>query len=180
MVVAIAALIVAMSGTAVAASTLVNGDKLIKKNSLSGNRLRNGSVAGGKINLSSLGTVPNAAHANNADSASIATNATNATNASNATTAGSAAIAKVTYVTATTSVPGNSGAVPSLVTATCPTGTTVVGGGASVADEVHGFVNDSYPNGRTGWAADIFDSSNSGSMSTTVTAICAPAASTAP
>lgn len=52
--------------------------------------------------------------------------------ATNATTAGSAAISKVTYVTATGSVAGTS---PLLLTASCPAGTTVIGGGGNVADE---------------------------------------------
>lgn len=39
---------------------------------LSGNRLRNRSVQGAKIKLSSLGTVPNARHAVSADTASTA------------------------------------------------------------------------------------------------------------
>jgi len=54
MVVAVVALIVAASATAVAAG-LVNGDKLIKKDSLSGNRLRNHSVTAKQINSTSLG-----------------------------------------------------------------------------------------------------------------------------
>lgn len=54
LVVSIVALIVALTGTAVAASR-INGDKLIKKNSLSGNRLRNRTVTGKKINLAKLG-----------------------------------------------------------------------------------------------------------------------------
>ena len=66
MVVAIAALVVAASGTAVAASRLVTGDSLIKKDSLSGNRLRNATVTGKQIKLSSLGAVPNAKTAANA------------------------------------------------------------------------------------------------------------------
>jgi len=70
MVVAIAALVVAMSGTAVAASKLVSGNSLIKKNSLSGNRLQNRSVTGSKIKLKSLGTVPSAKNATNAGDAS--------------------------------------------------------------------------------------------------------------
>ena len=78
MVVATVALVVAASGTAVAATNLVSGDSLIKKNSLSGNRLRNASVAGSKIKLDTLGTVPNASHASAADTATNATNATNA------------------------------------------------------------------------------------------------------
>jgi len=67
MVVAIVALIVAASGTAVAASRMVNGDSLIKKNSLSGNRLRTHSITGKEIRLSSLGQVPNARNAGDAN-----------------------------------------------------------------------------------------------------------------
>lgn len=67
MVVAIVALVVAASGTAVAATKLVSGDSLIKRDSLSGNRLRTGSVTGHQIKLSSLGQVPSAKHAINAD-----------------------------------------------------------------------------------------------------------------
>jgi hypothetical protein len=67
MVVAITALVVAASGTAVAASRLVNGDSLIKRGSLSGNRLRNATVTGKQIKLSSLGQVPSAKTAANAD-----------------------------------------------------------------------------------------------------------------
>lgn len=66
MVVAIAALVVAASGTAVAASRLVNGDSLIKRDSLSGNRLRKATVTGKEIKLSSLGAVPTAKTAANA------------------------------------------------------------------------------------------------------------------
>ena len=77
MVVAIVALVVAASGTAVAATKLVSGDSLIKKNSLSGNRLRAHTVSGKQIKLSSLGTVRNAAHATTADTATNATQAAN-------------------------------------------------------------------------------------------------------
>jgi hypothetical protein len=69
MVVAIVALVVAMSGTAVAASKLVKGDSLVKKNSLSGNRLKNHSVYWNKIKWSSVGTVNNAKNATNAANA---------------------------------------------------------------------------------------------------------------
>ncbi len=63
MVVAVIALVVACSGTAFAAGKLVSGDSLIKKNSLSGNRLRTASVTGKQIKLSSLGIVPTARNA---------------------------------------------------------------------------------------------------------------------
>ncbi len=63
MVVAVIALVVACSGTAFAAGKLVSGDSLIKRDSLSGNRLRTASVTGKQIKLSSLGIVPTARNA---------------------------------------------------------------------------------------------------------------------
>ncbi len=77
LVVAIVALIVALGGTAIAASKLVSGDKLIKKHSLSGNRLKNHTLTGTQIKVSSLPKVPSAAHA---DSAGVASSAGTATN----------------------------------------------------------------------------------------------------
>jgi hypothetical protein len=94
MVVAMIALLLAASGTAVAASKLVSGDKVIKKHSLSGNRLRNHTITGTQVNMAKLGKVRSAKHADSASTATNATNATNAknaTNATHATTAGNAA-----------------------------------------------------------------------------------------
>jgi len=62
-VIASLALVVAMSGTAVAATALHSGDALIAKRTLSGNRLRVATVTGREIKESSLGTVPRAARA---------------------------------------------------------------------------------------------------------------------
>jgi hypothetical protein len=105
MVISILALVIAASGTAVAATKLVNGDSLIRKNSLSGNRLRNHTITGTQVNLNKLGKVSSAhiadtallansattaGSATNAANAANATNATKATNATNATTAGNA------------------------------------------------------------------------------------------
>jgi hypothetical protein len=72
MIVALIALVFAMSGTALAASKLVSGDGLIKKSSLSGNRLRYHTVTGTQINMAKLGKVPTASHANTADTATTA------------------------------------------------------------------------------------------------------------
>jgi hypothetical protein len=84
MVVSLIALVVASSGTAMAAATLMNGDKLIKKGSLSGNRLRSRTITGNQVNLRRLGKVPTAGHADLATNATNASRATNATNASHA------------------------------------------------------------------------------------------------
>jgi hypothetical protein len=131
MVVAIIALVVAASGTAVAATALVHGDRLIEKHSLSGNRLRNHTITGNQVNFKQLGKVlsaQNADHSNNADRANIAdratsamvaanaanaTNAINAANAANATRAASAASADgyfnsgLVTLSASSTPPGN-------------------------------------------------------------------------
>ncbi|MBV8219188.1 MAG: hypothetical protein JO325_12050 [Solirubrobacterales bacterium] len=60
MVVAVIALVVAATGTAVAAGQHVDGDSLIKKGSLSGDRLRDHTLTRMQIKVSSLGTVPKA------------------------------------------------------------------------------------------------------------------------
>ena len=83
MLVAVLALVIAASGTAIAATSLTNGDNLIKKDSLSGNRLRGHSVTGKQIDLSKLGTVPAASDAATAGAATTAARATTATNAEN-------------------------------------------------------------------------------------------------
>jgi hypothetical protein len=63
LIVAVIALVVACTGSAVAATQLVSGDHLIKKDSLSGNRLRDHTLTGLQIKLSDLGTVPTAKNA---------------------------------------------------------------------------------------------------------------------
>jgi hypothetical protein len=94
MVVALLALVVACSGTAVAATQLVSGDKLIRKGTLSGNRLRKHTLTGTQINLKRLGMVPHARAADTAGSVGYAPHAgsaDSATNAANASSAGNAA-----------------------------------------------------------------------------------------
>lgn len=155
LVISILALVLAASGSAMAASKLVSGNSLIKRNSLSGNRLQNHTLTGTQINLSKLGTVPNA---------------------TKAATAGSAAISALTYVTVNSNVPSDEIA-PS--TASCPSGTFVIGGGGQVSNAEEGevYVNDTYPSGTSGWTVD-FANAYSSAVSVTTTAICAPAAAT--
>jgi hypothetical protein len=157
MVVAILALVVAASGTAVAASHLVNGDKLIKKDSLSGGRIRAHTITGGQINMSKLGTVPSA---------------TNATNATNAATAGSAAISRLVYESSNVTLSSDE---VSNGRATCPAWTNVVAGGARLADEQDDLVVDSFPFGQNAWQAAGFGDDGD---QMTVYAVCAPASST--
>ena len=119
MVVAITALVVASTGTAIAAG-LVSGDKLIRKSSLSGNRLRKHTVTGTQINLRKLGKVPNARnadHATSADSATTATSAVTAVNATNAVNAVTAAgVTGVTHFIKTIAPAGSTAATAATVT----------------------------------------------------------------
>ncbi len=114
MVVAVIALIVALSGTALAAS-LVSGDSLIKKNSLSGNRLRNHSVSGTQISMGKLGKVPSAKRADSAKSADSAKKASSATTAGNALELGGQPAAN--YLTTANHI-GTNGVVKASGTAT--------------------------------------------------------------
>lgn len=62
-------------GSAFAATQLAKnsvGSKQLKKNAVTTAKIKNGAVTGAKINLSSLETVPNAAHATSADTANTA------------------------------------------------------------------------------------------------------------
>jgi hypothetical protein len=98
MVMAVAAMFVALGGSAYAATKIgtkqiqnnaITASK-IKKNAVTAAKIKNGAVTGSKINLSTLGTVPSATHATTADTATKATSADTATKAAEATTAGTA------------------------------------------------------------------------------------------
>ena len=60
----------------------------------------------------------------------------------------------------------------------CPSGTTVIGGGATVLTHLSGDVDDSYPDGTTGLDAAISTTSTTCGSRWHSTAICAPAAAT--
>jgi len=186
MVVAMIALVVAASGTAIAATNLVSGDKLIKKGSLSGNRLRKHTLTSTQINLKKLGKVPNATQADQATSATNATNATNASNATNATNAANATnattaakIGQIDYRSAQFTVPSNYGRVTAA--ATCPAGMFAVGGGSTSPDESVGasdYLIDSHPtSNRTGWEVTV-ENESSGVLTETVNVVCESAGST--
>lgn len=186
MVVAMTALCVAASGTAIAASKLVRGDKLIAKTSLSGNRLRHHTITGTQVNLNKLGKVPSAKNADNATNAKTATtatsalNATNATNANHSTSAASAASATVSRFDYESSAPTALSPTNTNVSQSvnCPSGLDAVGGGTKVSDPGPAFINDSAPLGRTGWQGDAQSSVTGNTM--TVYVICAPAVTTTP
>ena len=90
LIIAVVALVVATAGTGYAAFKLPNnsvGTKQLKKNAVTGAKVKRGSLDGSDIKLSTLGTVPSAAKA---DSATTAARATTADSAAHAATADSA------------------------------------------------------------------------------------------
>jgi hypothetical protein len=123
MIVASLALVLALGGSAYAASQ-ING-KNIKKGSIPGNRIKNDSVTGKQVNESTLDAVPNASHATNAD------NATSATSAMNSLQLGGVTAGQYLHgehlVTAASGA--DSTTTPQTATATCPSGEVAIGGG---------------------------------------------------
>jgi hypothetical protein len=90
LIVAVVALVVAMAGTGYAALKLPNnsvGTKQLKNNAVTGVKVKQGSLEGSDIKLSTLGTVPSATKASSAETAVRATAAENAAHANTAASA---------------------------------------------------------------------------------------------
>jgi hypothetical protein len=159
-VVAFVALFVALGGSVYAAGK-ISGTQ-IKASSLPGNRIKAKSLTGKQIKPGSLtGT-------------QIKAGSLTGTQINQATLTGVTAskLASVQYAVATASFSGF--VTPGVATATCPAGTNVIGGGATVSNAENAFLNDSGPNAtRDGWTATGFGEPGT---SMTVTAICTAAA----
>lgn len=156
-VVACLALFVALGGSVYAAGKI--SGKQIKRNSLPGNRIKPRTVPPNRIKPRSL------------TGRQVGDNSLTGTQIDEKTLAGvsAAALADVRYEAKTVSLPPFW--QPGTVTADCPPGSYVIGGGATVSEEEAGRVNDSGPTPfRTGWTATGF--SWSARVTMTVTAIC--------
>jgi len=127
LILAVLALAIASTGTALAAG-LMNGDAIIKKGSLSGNRLRNHSVTGAQIKLAKLGKVPSA---HDADTATSALAADTATTAENALTAGSANSATTADTATSATTAANATALGGIAASGYTTGPGAQGGHAA-------------------------------------------------
>ncbi len=164
-VVSVLALFVALGGTAFAASQLGKntvGSKQLKKNAVTTAKIKNKAVTGAKIKPETItGTQ---VKKQSLTGKQVVGSSLSGVSASS--------LSSVTYVASTVtlaeSFPDSTG-TPG--TATCPPGTKVIGGGATVSDEAEGFVNDSGPTSdRNSWKATGFAANTSTTM--TVTAIC--------
>jgi hypothetical protein len=137
----------AVNGATVGDGSLTGAD--IAAGAVDGAKVRDGSLTGADI----AGKVPAAVTADMLASVQrIAVPATSEAVAADATTLTSKA-----------------------VTATCPSGTFVVGGGANLGDQDAQSVNDSYPSSTTAWTATVFNGAAT-APGFTVYAMCVPAA----
>ena len=137
MAVAFAALVAAMSGTAIAlpGKNKVDkndikkgavGKKQLKKNSVNGGKIKNNRVKGADVDESSLGQVPSAASA---------TTATTATNAANAGAVNGASFQRFNYQTGADTAPVQLLSVAGLtLTATCDGGALTINATTNVVD----------------------------------------------
>lgn len=177
-VVACMALFVALGGSVYAAGK-ISGNQ-IKPNSLPGNRVKAktltakqvkpGSLTGAQIKAGSLtGTQ---IKAGSLTGAQIQPGSLTGTEINAGTLSGVTASKLGSIQYAGTTVPF--GAAGVTATANCPAGTNVIGGGATVSNDILDFVNDSGPTAtRNGWTATGFGEPGD---SMTVTAICTAAA----
>jgi hypothetical protein len=96
-VMSVIAVFIALGGASYAAVKLPKnsvGPKQLKKDAVTTAKIKNGAVTGPKLNLSTLGTVPEASHANSADHATAADHANGADHANSADTVGGLSVVK--------------------------------------------------------------------------------------
>lgn len=157
--VAFAALFVALGGSVYAAAKL-NGTQ-IQPNSIPGNRLKAKTVTAKQVKARTLtGTQVKSGSLTGTQ----IKEATLSGVAASSLGAGSLQYPSVTVPLGPGSPNGHTG------TASCPAGTSVVGGGATLSNDEQGIVNDSGPASSTGWTATGYGASG---VSMVVTAICA-------
>jgi hypothetical protein len=157
-VIACIALFVALGGSVYAAGK-INGTQ-IKAGSVPGNRIKSKSVTANQIKPGSL------------TGKQVKADSLGATQINEGTLTGVSAnnLALVQYAVSTVTISDTSPAgTPGA--ANCPAGTYVIGGGATVSNELFSYVNDSGPSpARTGWTATGV--AGEPGITMTVTAIC--------
>jgi hypothetical protein len=193
-VIAMVALFFALGGSVYAAAGKISGTQ-IKPKSIPGNRLKakavgtsqiqNGAVGGPQIKANAISgkqiqsgaITEKQIKAGSISGTQIKSGSLGATQINQTTLTGISAanIHMVQYVAASGGLVSES-ENGTTVTATCPSGMKVIGGGATTSSAHSAFINESGPTGeRTGWYAVGFGIS---SASMTVTAICTPVATT--
>jgi hypothetical protein len=199
--IAMLALFIALGGTVYAASGKIDGTQ-IKAKSLPANRLqpksvggaqiKSGAIAAGQIKAGSIGAAQLRAGAVSAKqiqansitgaqikagsigSAQIQSGSLGAAqiNQTTLTAINAASIHNLQYVAATVALNAEAAAGTN-GTATCPSGTKVIGGGATTSNSKFAYINESAPSSTgTSWIAN--GAAFEPGMTMTVTAICTP------
>lgn len=169
-VVACLALFIALGGSVYAAGK-ISGTQ-IKANSIPGNRVKAKTLTGKQIKPGSLTATQ--VKAGSLTGAQIKAGSVTGAQIDVGTLGGVTAskISSIQYAASAVALTG--GPTGNGATASCPAGTNVIGGGATVSNEELAIVNDSGPNStRNGWTATGFGPPGT---SMTVTAICTAAA----
>jgi len=133
----------AVASTALAPGSV--GTKKIADAAVTGPKVAQNSLTGANIDETTLGLVPSASHAATADQAG------NASALAGVTAASYLSGKTVVQVATTTTLHQSKGPI----TATCPAGTSIVAGGASIDGATSGIaITTSTPNGDTAWVAE--------------------------
>src|SRR5829696_450841 len=152
-VIACLALFIALGGSVYAAGKI--SGKQIKPNSLPGNRVKAKTLTGRQIKPGSL--TGSQIRAGSLTGTQIQPGSLTGTqiNTSTLTDVTASKLASVQYASVTVPLTGSTSG--SSATAGCPSGTNVIGGGATVSNDATAIVNDSGPeSGRNGWTATGF------------------------
>ena len=170
MVVAFIALFVAIGGSSYAVTRLPSGSvgsKQLKKNAVTGAKVKNRSLTVADIKVASLAGVASAVSAASATHANAA-----------------GGLDKITYINAPSGVPaapppdaaGNQPSTIAGASATCPPGTYAIAGGVGVDDNTNTSVVDSFPEpGGHAWTARVDNNDPGAAHGFTVVAVCVPA-----
>jgi hypothetical protein len=169
-VVACLALFIALGGSVYAAGKL--SGKQIKVNSIPGNRVKAKSLTAKQVKPGSLTGVQIKAGSLPGDRIQAGSLTGSQIDVGTLSGVTASKVSSIQYASAGVAL--NGGFAGNSGIASCPPGTNVIGGGATVSNEELAFVNDSGPNSsRNGWTATGFGEPGT---SMTVTAICTSAA----
>ncbi len=177
-VVAAIALFLALGGSVYAASNKISGTQIkakslpgnrIKAKSLTGAQLKSGTITAAQIKAGSLtGTQVKSGSLTGTQIKAGSLTGTQVVGSS-LTGVTASTLGAIQYVGNTVSL-GNGGGKGTTASASCPSGQKVIGGGATVNNEVEAVVNDDGPSGNRGeWTATAFGPTGT---TMTVTAIC--------
>ena len=166
------ALFLALGGGAYAATKLPSNS--VSSKQIKARSIKASDLASGAVTLSKL-------KSNSVDGSKVVDNSLSGSDINEGALGpvpAAVALGRVDYEAASAALPR--GATNASVTANCPAGLSVVGGGGRVANPTRAGLNHSFPAGRGGWTVEAFNSDPGADSTVTAFAICAQASSTTP